>query len=73
MNLTQVCCGTKAKAIVSLALVFASLIIAIALVTKGAKQTQMVTFFLIAGYFACERIIKASVNSNLTKRSDTNK
>jgi len=51
-------CNTDIK----LAVIFASLILAIALLTKENDNSFIITLLLLAGYFTCTPIIKSKEN-----------
>lgn len=59
----KVCESTLNKAKVGIAIVFASLIIAISLLTPGNENGFFITLLLIISYFACERIVTSTSTS----------
>ncbi|REL34596.1 hypothetical protein [Thalassotalea euphylliae] len=60
MNMQQlknkVCTNDNAQ--IAIALVFASLMIAISLLTQGSENNFAITLLLIAGYFSCSQAAK---------------
>ena len=55
---------TKDKTQMAIAIVFASLMIAIALLTQGNEHSFFITMLLIAGYIVCNQSIKAKQSSD---------
>ncbi|REL25839.1 hypothetical protein DXX93_04195 [Thalassotalea euphylliae] len=55
---------TKDKTQMAIAIVFASLMIAIALLTQGNEHSFFITMLLIAGYFICSQSVKVKQPSD---------
>ena len=65
MNIFKQC-----NAQVKIAIIFASLMLAISMITKGSENNLMITFLLMAGYFSCAEVAKKSAKEETNNDSD---